>query len=373
MKCDALVVGAGFAGSVVAERLASAGKSVLVVDQRSHIGGNAYDEFDHAGVLVHRYGPHIFHTNAPNVVEYLSMFTEWRPYEHRVLSSVRGALYPVPINRTTINTLYGLSLDEVGIAAFLEKVRERRDPVRTSEDVVLNSVGSDLCDKFFRNYTRKQWGMDLSELSASVAARIPVRTNSDDRYFDDQFQKMPAEGYLKMFHRMLGGKNIRVELGTTYEQIRQHVKAGMVFYSGPIDEYFGFSCGKLPYRSLHFEHEHLSEIEKFQSVATVNYPNDFDFTRITEFKHMTGQSHTGTSIVREYPQSTGEPYYPVPTAENYEIYRRYNAMAGSERNLFFVGRLAKYRYYNMDQVIAAALRCAGKVLGETSQAISPVI
>jgi UDP-galactopyranose mutase len=361
MRCDVLVVGAGFAGSVVAERLASAGKSVVVVDKRPHIGGNAYDECDLAGVLVHRYGPHIFHTNAPHVAGYLSRFTEWRPYEHKVLSSVEGALYPVPINQTTINRLYGLSLDEAGIAAFLEKVRERCDPIRTSEDLVLNSVGRDLCDKFFRGYTRKQWGMDLSELNASVAARIPVRTNADDRYFSDEFQKMPAEGYTKMFARMLDHPEIRLELGVSYEQARKQIAAETVFYTGPIDEYFGYRYGKLPYRSLRFEHEHLPGTEKFQPVGTVNYPNDFEFTRITEFKHMTGQTHSGTSIVREYSQSEGEPYYPVPTAESDELCRRYHAMAESERNVFFVGRLAKYKYFNMDQVVASAIKVAGAV------------
>ena len=358
MRCDVIVVGAGFAGSVVAERLASEGKSVVVVDKRTHIGGNAFDEYDQAGVLIHRYGPHIFHTNAQHVAEYLSRFTEWRPYEHKVLSSVGGILYPMPINQTTINRLYGLSLDETGIAAFLDKVCEKHNPIITSEDVVLNSVGRDLCDKFFRGYTRKQWGMDLSELSASVAARIPVRTNCDDRYFGDHFQEMPAEGYTKMFARMLEHPRIRVELGTSYEHARHNIAADVVFYTGPINEYYGYRFGKLPYRSLRFEHQHLPKTQEYQPVATVNYPNDFDFTRITEFRYITGQSHSGTSIVREYPQSEGDPYYPVPTFENNLLYRRYNALAERERNIIFVGRLAKYQYYNMDQVVAAALKAA---------------
>jgi UDP-galactopyranose mutase len=356
-----MVVGAGFAGSVMAERCAVAGKSVLVIDKREHIGGNAFDETDAHGLLVHRYGPHIFHTNALQVIEYLSRFTEWRPYEHRVLSSIEGALYPMPINQTTINRLYGLSLDEAGIAAFLDNARQKREPIRTSEDIVLNSVGRDLCDKFFRGYTCKQWGMDLSELNASVAGRIPVRTNTDDRYFNDTFQKMPAEGYTKMFARMLDHPRIRVELGISYEQIRTQIAAQVVFYTGRIDEYFRYHYGKLPYRSLHFEHEHLSGTQRFQSVGTVNYPNEFEFTRISEFKHMTGQAHTGTSIVREYPQSAGEPYYPIPNAENAELYQLYHAMAEAERNVHFVGRLARYQYYNMDQVVATALKLAQRV------------
>jgi UDP-galactopyranose mutase len=365
VNVDVLVVGAGFAGCVIAERSAAAGRSVLVIDKRSHIGGNAFDEKDAAGILVHRYGPHIFHTNAPHVADYLSRFTDWIPYEHRVLSSVGGRLYPVPINRTTINLLYGLSLDEAGITAYLETVREKRETIRNSEDVVLNSVGRDLCDKFFRNYTRKQWGLDLSELSSGVAGRIPVRTNDDDRYFGDTFQKMPKDGYTAMFRRMLDHPRIAVELTTDFQKIRRQVTANLIFYSGPIDGYYDFQFGALPYRSLRFEHEHLSTIQKFQSVGTVNYPNDFEFTRITEFKHLTGQIHTGTSIVREYPQRVGDPYYPVPTPESQALYRQYKVLADAESNVYFIGRLAEYRYYNMDQVVAAALKLAGACMSVT--------
>jgi UDP-galactopyranose mutase len=362
MKTDILVVGAGFAGAVIAERFASHGKSVLVIDKRSHIGGNAYDELDSAGVLVHRYGPHIFHTNAPHVEEYLSQFTEWRRYEHRVLSSVEGKLYPVPINQQTVNQLYGLSLDEEGVAAFFENVREKRTPIRNSEDIVLNNVGRDLCDKFFRNYTRKQWGLDLSELSPAVAGRIPVRTNSDDRYFTDNFQSMPAEGYTRMFERMLDHPNIRIELNTDFRNVRNTVDAGQTFYSGPLDAYFDFCFGKLPYRSLSFRHEHIAQKEQYQPVGTVNYPNDYEYTRITEFKHLTGQNHPGTSIVREFPETTGDPYYPVPTSENQALYQSYKKLADAESATFFIGRLAEYRYYNMDQVVAAALLLSSKLL-----------
>lgn len=362
MKFDVLVVGAGFAGSVVAERSAAAGKSVLVIDKREHIAGNAYDEYDRHGVLIHRYGPHIFHTNAASVSEYLSRFTEWIPYEHRVLAVVDGVHYPIPINRTTVNRLYGLDLDEAGVAEFFERVRERREPIRTSEDVVLNSVGPDLCDKFFRGYTRKQWGLDLSELAALVAARIPVRTNDDDRYFADSFQKMPAEGYTKMFERMLDHPKIRVEVGLEFREVRQRVEYETLFYTGQIDEYFDFRYGKLPYRSLRFEHEHLADTERYQPVGTVNYPNDHEYTRITEFKYLSGQVHPGTSIVREYPQAEGDPYYPVPRPENQEVYQRYRALADAERDVYFVGRLAQYRYFNMDQVVAAALKVAQEAL-----------
>jgi UDP-galactopyranose mutase len=365
MKTDILVVGAGFAGSVIAERLASHGKSVVVIEKRSHIGGNAFDEYDSAGILVHRYGPHIFHTNAPHVAEYLSRFTSWRKYEHKVLSSVEGKLYPIPINRTTINALYGLSLDEVGVASYLESVREKREPVLTSEDIVLNSVGRDLCDKFFRHYTRKQWNLDLSELSPAVAGRIPVRTNSDDRYFSDEFQNMPADGYTRMFERILDHPNIRVKLDTDFETVRHSVEAEAIFYSGPIDAFFNFCFGRLPYRSLSFRHEHLPVVEQYQPVGTVNYPNQFEFTRITEFKHLTGQKHAGTSIVREFPIAEGDPYYPVPTAENQALYQRYKKLANAQTNTHFIGRLAEYRYYNMDQVVAAALSLSAKYLKNT--------
>lgn len=363
MKVDVLVVGAGFAGSVIAERCAVSGKSVLIVDKREHIGGNAFDEFDRHGLLVHRYGPHIFHTNSDMVADYLSRFTDWRQYEHRVLAVVDGEHYPIPINQTTINRLYGLSLDEQGVAEFFERVRESREPIRTSEDVVLSSVGSDLCEKFFRGYTRKQWGLDLSELSALVAARIPVRTNADDRYFGDSFQKMPKDGYTKMFERMLDHQNIRIEVGTDFAEIRGRYEWDALVYTGPIDEYFGFCYGKLPYRSLRFEHEHLPGTEKFQTVGTVNYPNDHDYTRITEFKYLTGQRHSGTSIVREYPEAEGDPYYPIPRPQNHDLFQRYKALGESERNVFFVGRLAQYRYYNMDQAVAAALTTASRIGG----------
>ncbi len=359
------MVGAGFAGAVIAERFASHGKTVLVIDRRSHIGGNAFDELDSAGVLVHRYGPHIFHTNAPHVEEYLSKFSEWKRYEHRVLSSVDGKLYPIPINQQTINQLYNLSLDEEGVAAFFEKVREKRTPIRNSEDIVLNSVGRDLCDKFFKNYTRKQWGLDLSELSAAVAGRIPVRTNSDDRYFTDKFQRMPAEGYTRMFERMLDHPNIRVELNTEFQSVRNRVCVEKTFYSGPLDAYFNFCYGKLPYRSLSFRHEHFAMKEQYQPVGTVNYPNDHEYTRITEFKHLTGQSHSGTSIVREFPQTDGDPYYPVPTSENQALYQSYKKLADAESATLFIGRLAEYRYYNMDQVVAAALLLSSKILNQT--------
>lgn len=364
---DALVVGAGFAGSVCARQLADAGWSVLMVDARPHIGGNAFDTRDAAGLLIHPYGPHIFHTNGKRIFEYLSRFTTWRFYEHRVLAEVDGALYPIPINRTTINGLYGLDLDEAGVESFLAERRTGHSPARSSEDVVLNSVGADLCEKFFRGYTRKQWGLDLSELAAGVAARIPTRSNDDDRYFTDSFQFMPADGYTRMFEHMLDHPNIVVRTGVHFTRGTTPKPRRQLVYSGPIDQFFDCCYGALPYRSLRFEHQHLVDTERFQPTGTVNYPNDHAYTRITEFKHLTGETATGTSIVREYPMADGDPFYPIPRPENEALYQKYKAMAEQEKGVSFVGRLAQYRYYNMDQVVGAALALSARLLGQAQE------
>lgn len=357
-----VVVGAGFAGAIVARELAEHGIPVCLIERRSHIGGNAFDEIDEHGLLVHRYGPHIFHTNSQRIFDYLSRFTEWRPYEHRVLAEVDGKLLPIPINRTTINSLYGLSLDEAGVAAYFESVRVPFDRAHTSEEVVLASVGQDLCEKFFRGYTRKQWGLDLSQLAASVAARIPTRTNDDDRYFTDKYQVMPTEGYTVMFERILAHPLITIELGVDYLESRIHFPSRHIVFTGRIDAYFDYRHGRLAYRSLRFEHEHIATARFYQATGTINYPNQHAYTRITEFKHLTGQNASGSSIVREYPEADGEPYYPVPRVENEELYRLYKSMADTCSNVTFVGRLAEYRYYNMDQAAGAAITAARKVI-----------
>ena len=352
---DAIVVGAGFAGAVLAERLAAAsGQRVLVVDRRSHIGGNAYDAPDAAGVLIHPYGPHVFHTNSDAVVAYLSRFTAWRPYEHRVLASVQGQLLPVPINRTTVNRFFGVDLDEGAVAAFLAERAEVRAPMRTAEDVVLGAVGRELYAAMFQGYTRKQWGLDPSALDKSVTARVPTRTGDDDRYFTDTFQAMPRDGYTRMFERMLDHPNITLATATEWQSLGD-TRADHLVFTGPVDEFFDHRYGALPYRSLRFRH-HTVDTERVQPVAVVNYPDPaVPYTRITEFKHLTGQVHARTSLCTELPAAEGEPFYPVPRAENQALYARYQALADAAEGVTFAGRLATYRYYNMDQVVGQAL------------------
>lgn len=363
---DYLIVGAGFAGSVLAERLATeACQTVLLIDRRPHVGGNAYDAYNDAGVLVHQYGPHIFHTNSAEVFEYLSRFTAWRPYEHRVLTSIDGKLLPIPINLDTINRLYGLELSTAELDDFFSSIAEPVRAIRTSEDVVVSKVGRDLYNKFFRNYTRKQWGLDPSELDASVTSRVPTRNNRDDRYFTDLYQVMPEHGYTPMFENMLANPRIKVMLKTDFAEFGNHALYRHLVYTGPIDEFFHCTYGKLPYRSLRFKHETIDQ-ERFQPAAVVNYPNEHSYTRITEYKYLTGQRHSKTSISYEYSQAEGDPYYPVPRPENAELYKRYKLLASARSDVTFVGRLATYQYYNMDQVVAQALATFAKITGATS-------
>ncbi len=355
MKFDCLVVGAGFAGAVLAERLASQlGKRVLICDKRDHVAGNAYDCLDKAGVLIHKYGPHIFHTAAPRVYQYLSQFTSWRPYEHRVIASVDGKMLPFPINVDTVNRLYNTNMSPAEVEAHFAKVAEPISSPRTSEDAVVSKVGRDLYEKFFENYTRKQWGLSPKELDALVAARVPARLNYDDRYFTDQFQAMPVSGYTAMFKRMLDHPNITVSLGTDYRTVKEAVTFDDMFFTGPIDEFFDYRFGPLPYRSIRFEFETHNR-ERFQNAAVINYPNEHAYTRITEFKYLTGQKHSKTTVVYEYPCDGGDPYYPVPRPENTALARQYKMLAAKTPRVSFVGRLATYQYYNMDQVVAQAL------------------
>lgn len=372
---DVTICGAGFAGSVLARKLAEdSGQRVLVVDKREHIAGNAYDHRDAAGILVHRYGPHIFHTNSDEVVSFLSRFTDWRPYEHRVLAQVGDRQVPMPINRTTLNQLYGLSLStDEEAAAFLASRAEPVADIRTSRDVVVNAVGRELYETFFQGYTRKQWGLDPSQLDKSVTSRVPTRTNTDDRYFTDKFQAMPREGFTRMFERMLDHPRIDIALSTDFHDLKGADRGALTVYTGPIDAYFGHRFGHLPYRSLNFRHETLAQ-RKLQPVAVVNYPaEDVPWTRITEYKHLTGQVHPMTSITYEYPSAEGEPYYPIPRPENQELFRRYDDLARAERGVIFAGRLGSYRYYNMDQVVGQALAMHRRLAAELQPAAAAAL
>jgi UDP-galactopyranose mutase len=362
-RYDFMVVGAGFAGSVVAERLASyLDARVLLVDRRSHIGGNAYDHYDDAGILVHRYGPHIFHTASREVFEYLSRFTEWRSYHHRVMAAVDGQLVPIPINLDTINQLTNSRFSSAEVEAYFQSLAEPVDQVRTSEDAIVSKVGRELYEKFFRNYTRKQWGLDPSQLDASVTSRIPVRSNRDARYFTDAYQVMPLYGYTRLFERMLEHRNVHILLNTDYREVQDIIPHDALVYTGPVDEFFDHRFGVLPYRSLDFKFETANRAV-YQPAPVVNYPNEYAYTRVTEFKYLTGQEHPKTTVVYEFPKDHGDPYYPVPRPENNELYRKYEALAQATPNVHFVGRLATYKYYNMDQVVAQALTLCAKIAG----------
>lgn len=350
-----LIVGAGFSGAVMAERLASQlNRRVLVVEKRDHIGGNAYDCYDKHGILIHKYGPHIFHTNYDDVWNYLSQFTEWNGYVHRVLAFVDGKKVPIPINLTTVNTLLNKNFTEDELKAYFESVRVKLDEIKNSRDIVVSQVGEYFYEKFFKNYTFKQWGVFPEHLTPEVTKRIPVRFNRDDRYFTDKYQGLPSQGYTKLFEQILSHKNITLMLNTDYKSVINDIKFDRLIYTGPIDYFFDYKYSRLPYRSLRFEFETLKH-ECFQEVGVVNYPNDFEFTRITEFKHMTLQKHPWTTIMREYPQGSGEPYYPLMTDEAMETYKKYKAEAEKLQSVYFIGRLAEYRYYNMDGVVHRAL------------------
>jgi UDP-galactopyranose mutase len=351
-------VGAGFAGAVLAERLASQrGASCLVIDKRNHIGGNAYDYCDRAGVLLHAYGPHYFRTKSDRIVHYLSQFTEWRHVQYKILSWTHGRYWQFPINLNTFEQLLGRPSTSEEMEATLAQWRLPIDQPKNSEEVILSQVGRQLYEMFFKNYTRKQWRRDPRDLDASVCGRIPIRTNRDDRYLSEKFQALPAQGYTTMFEKILGHPRIKVMLQTDYREARTQVKHEHLIYTGPIDEYFDHCFGPLPYRSLRFEAETL-EKEFHQPAMQINYPNDHDFTRIIEAKHFTGQKLPSTTIVREYPEDFGpqrEPYYPIPAPDAKELYQKYEALTHTHKKISFVGRLATYRYYNMDQVVGMAL------------------
>jgi UDP-galactopyranose mutase len=355
---DYLIVGAGFAGAVLAERISSQlGKTCLIIDRRAHIAGNAYDHYDDAGMLLHDYGPHYFRTNSQRVIDYLSQFTEWHIVQYKILSWTHGRYWQFPINLNTFEQFIGRSSSTEEMEAHLAQWRVKIDKPRNSEELIVSLVGWALYEMFFKNYTRKQWQRDARDLDPSVCGRIPIRTNRDDRYLSERFQALPKLGYTAMFQKMLSQPKIEILLKTDYREARSQVQFEHLIYTGPIDEYYDHCFGQLPYRSLRFEPETLAQ-EFFQPAMQVNYPNDHDFTRIVEIKHATGQKLGSTTIVREYPQDFGpgrEPYYPIPAADAKALYQKYAERAALESKVHFVGRLAAYRYYNMDQVVALAL------------------
>jgi len=356
-----LVVGAGFTGCTIARTLADAGRRVTIIDKRSHIGGNAYDYYDEDGVLIHKYGPHGFHTNSERIFNFISRFTEWRDYPLRVLAFVENKLVPFPINCTTLHMLYGIEPTEAAAGAYLANARTYCEYVSSSYDVLTESVGPVLAKVFYEGYTKKQWGLDLWQLEPSVAARIAVRTTADDRYHTDTYQGVPLHGYTKMFENMVDHKNIKLELNMPYDPAMRHY---FTFWTGPIDEFYNHKFGPLPYRSLRFERIHYKDVEYAQPVAQINYPDvNVPYTRVLEYKHMTGQKCPGTTLIREYPEAEGDPFYPIPRTINQELYKKYHRLSERESDVIFAGRLAQYRYYNMDQAVGAGIAAAERILG----------
>jgi UDP-galactopyranose mutase len=380
MHYDCLIVGAGISGLVAAERLSRAGITSLIVDKRDHIGGNCYDYHDDAGVLIHKYGPHYFRASSDRIVDYLSQFTAWLPTEYNILSYTRGKFWNFPINLNTFETYLGRPSTTEEFEAWLEQQRvDIADPAN-SEEVIISQVGWELYELFFKGYTKKQWKMEPKELDKSVCGRIPIRTNRDDRYLREPFQALPKDGYTAMFNRMVEAMGDKVEicLGTDWRDIRDRTEYRWLIYTGPIDEYFENRYGPLPYRSLRFElesynEEQLRERESisgkkgyWQPTMQVNYPDEeIPYTRIVEIKHGTQQDTPNTTIVREFPEDFGpgkEPYYPVPFEESKQLYAKYKQLADKEKNVSFIGRLATYRYYNMDQVIGMSLVESEKII-----------
>jgi UDP-galactopyranose mutase len=397
---DCLIVGAGFSGLTIAERLTTQqGKTCLIVEKRDHLGGNAYDKYDEAGVLIHTYGPHYFRTNAPRIVDYLSQFTEWHPVEYKILSYSDGRYWNFPINLNTFEQFLGRPSTSEEMEAWIAEHRVPIENPANSEEVIVSQVGWELYEKFFKGYTLKQWRRHPKDLDASVCGRIPIRTNRDDRYLREEFQAIPKDGYTAMFERMVAacGDKLEIRLNTEFRDILPQVSFQHLVYTGPIDEYYDYCHGHLPYRSLRFEPESLTPDQLsalrsptsdfpvpsgfFQPAMQVNYPNDEEFTRIVEIKHATGQQCENTTIVREYPDDFGpgkEAYYPIPAPDSAATYQKYKALteadpfpahiqslssspATTTPSVSFIGRLATYRYYNMDQVVGMALKEAEKI------------
>jgi UDP-galactopyranose mutase len=356
---DILVIGAGISGVVIAERYASQGKKVLVLEKRDHLGGNCFDYQNQHGIRVSKYGAHLFHTNSQKVWDYLQDFAQWKSYEHKVLAKVEDKFVSLPINIKSINQFFDQKLEtEAEMRTFLQKKTEKIANPQSSKDWALSKIGKELYEAIFENYSQKQWGLDLSELDSSVISRLPVRYNSDDRYFTDQYQALPQDGFEALFKKMLSSQNIKVLLNKDYFQIKDQLpEFEKVFYTGPIDKYFEYQYGALEYRSLNIQFEEHQQ-EQYQENAAINYPSlEYPFTRIIEYKHLYPAESEWTTISKEYPVWGGEPFYPVPRKKNKEIYQKYvqEAKKLEDKGIYFLGRLASYKYINMDQAFAEAL------------------
>jgi UDP-galactopyranose mutase len=343
MKYDFIIVGAGIGGITIAERLASQlKKNILIIEKRNHIGGLCYDYVNEVGLLVNKYGPHTFHTDNDEVIKYILQFTEWNYYTHKVMSFVDGRFYPLPISIETINRFFNIKLDENEFDDFMKKNEKY------------------IHDKFFKNYTVKQWGIPSELLDPMIKARLPYRKNYDTRYFTDKFQGNPVGGYTKMFEKMLNNSRITILLDTDYKEIMDQLDYDYLIYTGPIDYFYDYKFGKLLYRSTVFEFE-TYKMDSFQPVASTRFPNDYEYTRITEFKKMTGQISSYTTILKEIPTFDGDPYYPYPTPEWKDMAMAYFKLAELEKKVFFLGRLAEYKYYDMDDVVEKALLLFNKL------------
>lgn len=355
-KYDYLIVGAGFTGITLAERLSSIGKKVLIIDKRNHIGGNCYDFYDAAGILIHKYGPHYFRAKSKLVIEYLSQFTEWTPHKYKVKVKIGNKFFSFPLNKKTFEEFFEKKFgSEEEVKNFVESIRDKTilEP-QNAEEQILKTLGGEIYESFFKGYTEKQWGVKVEELEASVTARIPIRYNENEDYIMEKFQAMPKEGYTKMFEKMLENKNIEVRLKTLYSEDLKDL-AEKIIWTGPIDSYYNFKFGKLPYRSLEFIFASFDK-EFVQEEGQINYPSkDLPYTRIVEIKHVTHQKSPKTTISIEIPKSEGEPYYPLPTKESTELYKKYEKESKKEKNVYFIGRLGKYKYLNMDQCVEEAL------------------
>ncbi|MFA7287929.1 MAG: UDP-galactopyranose mutase [Melioribacteraceae bacterium] len=363
---DYLVVGAGISGITLAERLSNdTGASVMLIDKRNHIGGNCFDYIDSFGLLVHKYGPHIFHTNSLEVKRYLSLFTLWIPYKHKVKINYKNKLYPFPINRDTINQFYNLNLrTRNAVKEFLDSSICNSMNENNSEKYLLNRVPKDLYEAFYKYYSYKQWGKYPSELPLSICSRIPVKLNTNDCYFSDKYQMMPAEGFTQMFKKMLSNKKIEMVLNTDYAKILDSVKFNKLIYTGKIDEYFDFKFGVLDYRTLKIKFKTFP-IEHYQDTAVINYPEQKNkYTRIAEYKYLTGQRSDSTTISFEYPSERGEAFYPLRDEENLELLKKYNRLAQKNENILFAGRLGEYKYYNIDQAVLSALKLYKKIVSK---------